>query len=187
MVKTLQNIFKAIKKAYREDPYRILDIINSLNENQEQSKNWLVKNLPDTATKHLILGGWYGSLANKLGNSRTVDIDPGCKKYGKIMYPDLEFATEDMVTYLKKKVNLFNSVICTSCEHIDQSYINHIFQITENKKWVTLQSNNYFDVDSHINCKNTLDEFINEIPCVDIYFAGELKLEKFSRFMVIGR
>jgi len=187
MVKTLHNILKAIKKAYNTDPYRVLDIVNSLNERQEQSKNWLINNLPTSATKHLILGGWYGSLADKLINARTVDIDPGCKKYGKIMYPEVEFATCDMVSYLKEKVNIFDSIICTSCEHVDQEYIDQIFEITENKKWLTLQSNNYFEIDSHINCKKSLDDFVNELPYVDIHFAGELQLEKFSRFMVIGR
>ena len=187
MVKILDNIFKAIKKAYYDDPFRILDIINSLNKNQEKSKEWLVEHIPSETSHHIILGGWYGNLANKLGNARSVDIDPGCKKYGKVLYPDVIFATDDMIDYLKKKIGLVNSIICTSCEHVEQNYIDQILEINDHENWITLQSNNYFEIDEHINCKNSLDDFLDELSFVDIHYAGKLKLDKFTRFMVIGK
>lgn len=187
MVKILNNTLKAIKKALNEDIFRAHDIIDSLNDNQEKSKNWLVSNLPANINKHLVLAGWYGNLANKLVNARSVDIDPGCKRYGKILYPEIEFATDDLVTYYQEKIGLFDSVICTSCEHIEQEKIEQLFSLKPHNVWLTLQSNNYYEIDSHINCKENLNDFVDELPFIDIYFMGELKLEKYTRFMVIGK
>jgi hypothetical protein len=56
--------------------------------------------------------------------------------------------------------------------------------------WVVLQSNNYYDLDSHINCFPNASSFaawVDPLLSERVYFAGTLKLGDFDRFMVIGK
>ena len=51
-----------------------------------------------------------------------------------------------------------------------------------------LQSNNYYEVDSHINCSDTLEDFIASLPLKKILYAGKKNYKnKYDRFMVIGK
>ena len=51
---------------------------------------------------------------------------------------------------------------------------------------VCFQSNNYNSVQSHINTHNSLDEFVEFLNLIDVYYAGTLKTEEYERYMVIG-
>ena len=56
--------------------------------------------------------------------------------------------------------------------------------------WVVLQSNNFYELDSHINCFPNEKAFANWVkPFLDekIYYSGTLNLGDFDRFMVIGK
>ena len=80
-------------------------------------------------------------------------------------------------------------IINTSCEH---------FSEVDFKKWlinipigtkVYLQSNNFFDCEDHVNCKQSLTEF--EFDCTllsSIEYAGKLDIEHvpYTRYMIIG-
>ena len=48
-----------------------------------------------------------------------------------------------------------------------------------------LQSNDYFELDEHINCSKTLDEFVKKSK-LNVETANELQLAKYKRFMIIG-
>ena len=51
---------------------------------------------------------------------------------------------------------------------------------------VCLQSNNYYDIDSHINCHENLDHFISDLPLREIYYSGTRNWNgEYDRFMVI--
>ena len=43
-------------------------------------------------------------------------------------------------------------------------------------KLVILQSNNYFDVEEHVNCSNNIDEFKAQAHCKEYLFTGTLDL-----------
>jgi hypothetical protein len=51
---------------------------------------------------------------------------------------------------------------------------------------VALQTNDYFEIDDHINCVNDIDEFKKMAPFDNILYEGVLNLEKYNRFMLIG-
>ena len=104
---------------------KVKSIINSLNDNQERSKNWLIEKSGQFLSmlidsKIVVLAGWYGNLANKLSqfsNQKvtSIDINEECKFIGKKLYDNVRFKTEDINN---TDVNNYNVVICTSCEHI---------------------------------------------------------------------
>lgn len=174
------RILKAIEKAYNQEPFRIKDIINHVNDNQMASKAWLLEKLRPEGTG-VVLGGWYGYLADQLGYI-NIDLDPGCKEYGRIIYPDVTFKTDDCWTHIMDRY--FDTYICTSCEHMPQEDL-----IIVNHKpglWC-LQSNNYYDCEQHINCKSSLAEFRDEFDWSEILYEGELDRGHYKRWMVIGR
>ena len=51
---------------------------------------------------------------------------------------------------------------------------------------VALQSNDYLEIDDHVNCINNLDEFKQQAPLSNIIYEGNLELEKYTRYMLIG-
>ncbi len=77
-----------------------------------------------------------------------------------------------------------NTIINTSCEHIEN--FTKWFNAIPTGKLVALQSNNYFEIEDHVNCVNSLDEFKQQAPLSNIIYEGDLELEKYTRYMLIG-
>jgi hypothetical protein len=183
---------------------------------QLKSKQWLVQELSNTDRSLgtvFLCAGWYGTLATMLFESnmfiekiRSFDIDPSCaiiaETFNKnFLVDDWKFkaTTKDIhdidysnYTYNTKKSDgelceLSESpttVINTSCEHI-KDFPNWYKKLSEGTL-VVLQSNNYFEIDDHVNCSSSLEEFSASAPMKNVLFEGELDLEKYTRFMKIG-
>ena len=77
-----------------------------------------------------------------------------------------------------------STFINTSCEHIEN--FTDWFKLLLPGKLVALQSNNYFEIEDHVNCVNSLDEFKQQALLSNIIYEGELELEKYTRYMLIG-
>ena len=54
------------------------------------------------------------------------------------------------------------------------------------EKSVIVQGNNYFEVEEHVNCSKTLEEFSEKSPMSKLLYEGELELPRYKRFMKIG-
>ena len=168
---------------------------------QLESKTWLGDILQAKAktisnASVVIHGGWNGVLANMLFNSdigikhiTSVDLDPVCKEIASTvnkrqeMEGMFEAVTADMCTYEYTTSPYF--VINTSCEHITQEqYMQWLNNIPKGTK-IILQSNNYTELEEHVNCSETLGEFEKKSK-LKIEVAKELELTKYKRFMIIG-
>jgi len=77
-----------------------------------------------------------------------------------------------------------DTIINTSCEHIEK--FTEWFNAIPKDKLVALQTNNYFDLPEHINCVKDINQFKQQAPLSNIIYEGELELEKYTRFMLIG-
>ena len=77
-------------------------------------------------------------------------------------------------------------VVCTSCEHLDPKLLDSMIYRVRAGALIILQSNNYFEVEEHINCHKSLDDFDKYIKLNTILYKGILKLDKFDRYMIIG-
>jgi len=183
---------------------------------QLQSKLWLVKELNrldlDLGIVFLC-AGWYATLATMLFESgikidriRSFDIDDSCysiaETFNKPWVKDewrFKATTQDIFdidfnlhTYLVKRADGStcdltespNTIINTSCEHIE-NFANWYAKIPQGKL-VILQSNNYYEVEEHVNCSKDAEEFSLSTPMSNCLYLGELPLEKYSRFMKIG-
>jgi len=190
--------------------------IDSLSRGQLQSKIWLIQELErlnlDFGTVFLC-AGWYGILAIlmfehglKINKIRSFDIDPDvaliADKFNlpwlkdrwrfKAVIGDIHDLEYDNYHYDIIKddgeavphCDTADTVINTSCEHI------HDFATWYSKipqgKIVILQSNNYVDVEEHVNISETLEDFAKITPMTQELYSGHLELSKYTRWMRIG-
>lgn len=210
------NLFKnglaAIDKIYNRSKYdenvdlfRSFDIINSLNDNQFASKEWLVDCiipfLPDKEdlNKIVIMGSWYGLLGailrqyvDKEVDIINVDTDPLSKEIGKVLckediYSNNQFIVDDAVNYLLEKIKWCQVIINTSCEHMEREDVQLLVRMKKRSTLICLQSNNYDSITSHINTSNSLEEFIEYLGLVDIKYAGTKRIDSYDRYTVIGK
>ena len=172
---------------------QVKSIINSINDNQEQSKNWLVEKSIEYFTffdkpKICIAAGLYGSLADILKahidkGVLSFDKDSQCKAIGQKLYKDVTFATAEIEYF---NFRSYDIVICTSCEHLKQKVVDDMLEKIKKGALAILQSNNYFEVEDHINCHNSVEEFKKTLKLEKILYKGTLKLENCDRYMVVG-
>ena len=166
-------------------------------ENQLESKSWLVKQLQHWDTDLgivYICGGWYGVLSSMLFISKlpinriySYDIDPfstqiandinSFKHINRFMA-----ITEDIHNL---DYNKCDTIINTSCEHIT-NFSDWYDNIPDNKL-LALQSNNVSNLDEHINCVESLEEFKQQCYISNLLYSGELNFDNFTRYMLIGR
>jgi hypothetical protein len=141
-----------------------------------------------------IHGGWNGVLASLLFNSRidicnirSVDIDPACEETAKTMNKNQEMEgrftahTGDMCT---DKYNA-DIVINTSCEHVDKVKLQQWFDNIPQGTMYVMQSNNYSELEEHINCVNSAGELAESVGAKD-YDVEEIVLPKYTRYMISG-
>lgn len=199
IIKTIEELYYESSKDPDIDLFRIVDLIHSVHDGQLENKLWLADELipllDNVVTRIVILGGWYGLQSAILRDRdirlsiENVDLDPVCKKIGQRIVKDATFKTRDgLDMFFEKKIYDHDCVICTACEHIDRDDLIMTLDSKDKKTMVCLQSNNYFSVDSHINCSENLDEFVSYLPLKNIMYAGTKPHgKKYDRFMVIGR
>lgn len=178
-----------------EDPKRTLE---SFWKGQIHSKEWLIKQLGVFISKPVtidIYGGWNGVLASMLFHApypiksiRSIDIDPKCEDVANTMNK-IEFINGRFRAVTADMCNLRSDAdvaINTSCEHITQNQYEEWLTCLQYNSLVVLQSNDY-NIDEHVRIANTLDEFKDQSHLGEIFFAGELKTQLYTRWMIIGK
>lgn len=174
----------------------IKDVINSVNDNQIKNKLWLIEKLKPyldiyTTPKITIAAGWHGLLAHLLDdrdNIKSFDIDDTCKQTK--LFDNVSYKTNDIVKQDPKESDI---LICTSCEHITDDNVMTWIKRKKQDSVVIIQSNNYFDVKDHVNCKKSLNHFKLDILNkaerkkinIQVIDSFELKMPKYTRFMLI--
>lgn len=163
-----------------------------------------------------LCAGWYATLATMLFESnmkvekiRSFDLDPSCAtiaetfnkrwlmddwrfKASTVDIMDFKFTTEKGAFYYNTKIkdrliesnDTPNTIINTSCEHIPD--FETWYDKIPDSKLVVLQSNDYVDVEEHVNIHTSLESFVLQTPMKTELFSGELKLPKYTRYMRIG-
>lgn len=181
-----------------DDRYRTLE---SFWKGQIRSKVWLAETLKEICIKQYktekieIYGGWNGVLSSILFNTdipinhiTSIDIDPRCQKIASIVNKRQEIegrfeaVTCDMSVYNCKG----DVVINTSCEHLTNDAYSQWLNLVPNEALIVLQSNNYFELEEHINCALDLDHF-KYMSGINVLWSGEYPTEKYTRYMIIGK
>lgn len=187
-----------------------------LSQGQLRSKLWLVNELQklnlDLGTIFLC-GGWYATLATlmferdlNIQKIRSFDIDPSCVAIAETFNKpwvvdnwkfkaaikdilDIDYATETYIVTrsdgtICELTDLPDTIVNTSCEHIER--FAEWYDKIPSGKLVILQTNNYTEIEDHVNCSLSLRGFELITPMTTVLYSGELPLEKYTRYMRIG-
>lgn len=197
------------------DEYKDIDP-DAFSIGQLESKKWVIEILEGlnlSLGTTFVLCGWYGILSAMLLYSnldlkkvRSFDTDENCYKIADSInqtnYNDnwkFKAITEDIfnIDFERHMWSMWSSsnnrmcypitdspdtIINTSCEHTSD----HWYEKIPEGKLVVLQSNNFIEIKEHVNCVFSLDEMIDQYEMNKIFFSGEKKLEKYSRYTLVG-
>lgn len=189
---------------------------DALSQGQLLSKMWLITELRDIDRDLgtvFLCAGWYGILSAMMFENglqitkvRSFDLDPGVieisEKFNLPWVKDewkFKSATLDIHDLSYERLNYevsrsdgsvvqlcdtANTVINTSCEHI-KDFDTWYARIPPGTL-VVLQSNDYDEIDEHVNTSANLYEFALQTPMQEVYYSGEMEFDKYTRFMRIG-
>ena len=178
-----------------EYPHRSLDFARSYSENQIMAKSWLVERLfmspaADIKDKEIvILGAWYGTVLvpllnhyfKDIKNITLIDYDEDTLIFAKMLHGDIKTEVKDISFDIQSmKADI---IINTSCEHMW-----HMKDI-EFEGLCAFQSNDFLQEPSHVNCVESIEEFIGQTGIKNVYYKGEMPFDNYhdnKRFMVIG-
>jgi hypothetical protein len=197
---TGSRFVRDLAEAVVRHPYH--NISQALGHRQVACKTWLRDELLDTFGGTFntvwVVGGWYGVLPAmlfddpryRIGRIVSFDLDADCAAValavnrGPVEEGRFEARTGDMYDLVYDGPAAPDLVINTSCEHIPD--VRGWLDRLPPGMAVVLQSNNYFDESEHINCVNTLEEFVEQARLSKVSYRGVLGTKKYDRFMLIG-
>ena len=189
------RLFKNIIKEGRHNP----DLLDSYSPNQFKSKEVLINhvnslNILDEKSEITILGSWYGSILipafKQVKRITSIDVDDKVIRIAKQRlfkhYTNTDFITADVFNLGKFKYGVENSnlIINTSCEHMRSM---KELDLNTNA-YFAFQSNNMFDIPTHINCVHNIEEFKEQMPSnAKILIEDHIKDDRGTRFLLIGK
>ena len=199
----LNNLISSSMREVREDK----DLLDSFSPNQFKSKLKLVEHINklNILTKNseiVIFGSWYGSILipafyNKVKKITCIDQDAKVisrAKYNLFKDFNVDFITGDVFEFrnIFKNTNLF---INTSCEHMKSMKEWGPAPTYKNPWWnrvspayFAFQSNNMYDIEGHINCVSSIEEFKYQMPDkAEILVEDKIIDDRGTRFMLIGK
>lgn len=200
---TIENIYIESKYDPDVDLYRAFDVMNSVNESQTKSKEWLIEKLiPFIPKKHLynicILGSWYGytslMLREQVGEKvhiHNVDSDPYAKEFSRKLLKgtpteNTYFINENAEDWIFDNIGKCDIIINTSCEHMEAEDIRLMIAMKKPNSVVCFQGNNYHSVQSHINTHDSLEDFEKSLNLTRVFYSGKFETTDYDRYMVIG-
>ena len=195
---------KKMMKEVRENK----DFLDSVSPNQFKSKQVLIKHVEDLQlvdqNSHIVIfGGWYGSIlipAFKYVDKITlIDKDPKVISIAKHRifdeYKNVEFIADDVFSSFRDQFKQANLFINTSCEHMKP--MNQWGPAPEYKNpwwdrvrpaYFAFQSNNMYDIPTHINCVSSIEEFKYQLPeKSEVMIEDKIRDERGTRFLLIGK
>ena len=199
----LNNLISSSMREVREDK----DLLDSFSPNQFKSKLKLVEHIDklNILTKNseiVIFGSWYGSILipafyNKVKKITCIDQDAKVisrAKYNLFKDFNVDFITGDVFEFRDsyKNTDLF---INTSCEHMKSMKEWGPAPTYKNPWWdrvspayFAFQSNNMYDIEGHINCVSSMEEFKYQMPDkAEILVEDKIVDDRGTRFMLIGK
>ena len=188
------QLFKNIMAESRNNT----DLLDSFSPNQFKSKENLITHINnlgilDDKSEIVILGGWYGSIllpAFKFVKRITlIDSDDNVISIAKKRlfkhYENVDFITSDVFDINRKgRIENANLIINTSCEHMKPMKELELYSTA----YFAFQSNNMFDIPTHINCVNDIEEFEKQMPSnTRIIIEDSIKDDRGTRFTLVGK
>ena len=189
------QLFKNIMNEARHNS----DLLDSYSPNQFKSKEVLINhinnlNILDDKSEIIILGSWYGSILipafKQVKRITAIDLDKNIISIAKNRlfshYKNVDFISKDVFDWLpdSSRIKKTDLIINTSCEHMRSM---KELDLNTNA-YFAFQSNNMFDIPTHINCVNNIEEFKEQMPSnAKIMIEDHIKDDRGTRFLLIGQ
>ena len=192
------DLFKNIMNEARNNP----DLLDSFSPNQFKSKENLINhikklNILNSKSEIVIFGCWYGSILipafyNEVKRITAIDIDDNIIGIAKNRifknYDKIDFIVNDAFVWANKssRIKSTNLIINTSCEHMQP--MKNLPILNNINSYFAFQSNNMFDIETHINCVNNIEEFKKQLPSkAKILIEDQIEEDRGIRFTLIGQ
>lgn len=189
------DLFKSIINESKENP----DLLDSYSLNQFKSKENLLQHINklELINPHItIFGSWYGSilipaLADSAEFITCIDIDERVISVAKnrlfAKYKNIDFIVSDVFNPSRdKRIINANLIINTSCEHMTS--MRELKYLYQSNAYFAFQSNNMYDIPTHINCVSSIDEFALQLPDnATIIAEDEVEDDRGIRYTLIGK
>ena len=189
------KLFKNMMKEVRDNK----DFLDSVSPNQFKSKEMLIKmvedlQLVDQNSEIVIFGGWYGSILipafNYVDKITLIDKDPKVISIAKHRIFDhlknVDFISKDVFDWApdSKRIKTCNLIINTSCEHMPSMKKLEL----DTKAYFAYQSNNMYDIEGHINCVSSIEEFKYQLPDnAKVMIEDKITDDRGTRFLLVGK
>ena len=188
------QLFKNIMAESRHNS----DLLDSFSPNQFKSKERLIKHIRDqlilkTNSEIVILGGWYGSILipafKEVKRITLIDKDEKVIGIAKNRlfnhYKNVDFITSDVFHNDRKgRIQNADLIINTSCEHMPSMKKLEL----DTKSYFAYQSNNMYDIEGHINCVSSMEEFKFQLPKnAKVMIEDKIIDERGTRFLLVGK
>lgn len=184
------------------------DLLDSLSPNQFKSKLTLVNhvkslNILNKNSEIVIFGSWYGSILipafyNDVKKITAIDLD--AKVISKAKYKifkdyNVDFITGDIFESFRESYKTANLFINTSCEHMkpmkewgpEPQYKNP-WSKRISGSYFAYTSNNMYDIEGHINCVSSIEEFKYQLPDnAKVLIEDKIRDERGTRFLLVGK
>ena len=188
------QLFKNIMAESRHNS----DLLDSFSPNQFKSKERLINLIKEEmkssiCSEVVILGGWYGSiLIPSFKNSKRITLIDKDEKVISIAkkrlfnhYKNVDFITSDVFHNDRKgRIQNADLIINTSCEHMPSMKKLEL----DTNAYFAYTSNNMYDIQGHINCVSSIEEFKWQLPDnAKVIKEDRIVDDRGTRFIMIGR
>ena len=198
-IKILQNIITNLISSSMRELRDDKDLLDSFSPNQFKSKLKLINhienlNILNDDSEIVIFGCWYGSILipafyNKVKKITAIDIDPKVisrAKYNLFKDTNVDFISKDVFDWApdSSRIKKTDLIINTSCEHMPSMKKLNL----ETKSYFAYTSNNMYDIEGHINCVSSIEEFKYQLPDnAKVMIEDRIVDERGTRFLLIGK
>ena len=192
-----EQIFRNVVKEIKENPEYSHDLIDSFSDNQFLAKDKIVSAVLEHIDKNsevIIFGSWYGSilipkLSKHVKKISCIDLDSRVLKISKNRLfshlKNIEYIPGDIFELDLKRYHTASLVINPSCEHMRPM---KEWQYWKKDMIFALTSNNMHDIEGHINCVNSIQEFKDQLPNNSkILVEDEIKDSRGIRYLMVGK
>ena len=180
--------------------------LDSVSQGQYDSKKWLKdelikvkKYLKRYEPLHIdIIGSWFGfpliEFVSEIFKIKQIDLYDSNEDCHKIMaqyikHYDYDFKIVQFGNFFdRKELRRRHLIINTSSEHMsDIILMKEYYKDYPEKPIIVIQSNNYYEIQDHVNCVSSENQLIDKNHLKEIYFSGKQSLPLYDRYMVLGR
>lgn len=168
-----------------------VNYVDALSQFQVESKIWLVNELAniDEHKNGLFIGGWLGissywlSETNRVEKITNLDLDESAIKFSdRLNAYNPKYKSGIVSNIDEHDLSHYDLIVNTSSEHMSDEW----FVRVPEGCTVAIQTNDFHEIEEHINTVQDLDDLKSKYPMTTIHYEGVRDCDRYNRYMLIG-